>query len=589
MNVPINGRRMGDPGRNAFATHELTDPLHPPTSVKAQLQTLPAAKLTPSGKAHAERVKRQNLECEVGQPRNAKLPSTMWDNLREFHQHNKPLSIAAGMCATVALSTALGLISGWVIDEFAHATDRKNDKVGLVIGLFIGVATALTQTISMFALARKGELHFNARSFSHDTGTSEGQSFWIIARRNPVMMAAMIRNAKSLKGWQHDDLMFLDTHVRDGMNMCTKYGWDKKVWINSIDEVSHISQVGRDEYGDLKPYWRATVDSPASGFVKGKYYVAKHSGVKAFLEREQVAHFSEVESLRTDIIGLAQEYVRKNPNCNVDGSDIAEFKRTITDMLKQKHTANGSGLHFAEGTLEAQFNGRTKDNGGSNFDAAMREILKGAGYTRTPTDFGLHWGNDKHPVTGAPAEGAKEVRNANDLIQRLIKISGTTDLGVSKSGVRYDEITKVKPIFAGFRPPSLHTWLANLRDSTFAMIGSATNGESQGGVAGNQIFMFIPLTITASVMSVLCLGMSSTGTGTHKPKGQNGNNNTGNSQAVDVFPSYESASNKPGSPSAPVSKSSLQQVQQAVQQTPLQQALNQGSGPPVGQGYFAVA
>lgn len=485
----------------------------------------PFVSSSPKERDHHAKIKKQNKDILFGQRPADGMKLTMGDRLRLFHYDHPGLSVAAAVTGILALSTALAVGTGYAIDALAHLTDRKNDKVGLVIGIVVGLIAALTQSIHLFGAVKRGQFHLNAGAFSPDTTKPDGQAWWLIVKRSPVQAAAMLRNAKSLKGYQHDNIVFLDTHVRDALELCQKYSLGKNVWSNSIEEHETLP------FGEKRGYWRATASCEPLGIRKGYYYVSHHFSVNQLLEEEVRRQFDRHEHLRLNIAGVLITNIKANENGyifndskNPIPNDSKAIERLQEDLHKMKYGQYGVVKEDLADGEQPEDVTKVED-----FHEMLRVLGKELKKVSSYNDFMARVKNQD-----------KGAMLANSYLSTLIIHKTKYKNDLSKSFVRVDEDTKNKPIFEGFRSASFYTWFVNLRDSVSAVLGSATDGVNQGATAGNQLFMFIPLTICASVVSVLLLGMTATPGGGKKP----GNNNNGNQQAnnglnLGAYPAYQ--------------------------------------------------
>ncbi len=491
--------------------------------------------------AYVANAKKIAKDVQFGQPRPAGTPRGIFEMMRDFHYHHPRVSIVAGVAGICTLSTALGLACGFAIDALAHATDRKNDKAGLVVGLFVGLATALAQSISMFGLARRGEIASCARSFDRSSKTADGQSYHLISKRSPITIAAMRRNANSLLGWQHDALVYNNLDVLDGLNEIIRLSQPKTEWSQGIDEyagtdLDKVKASGR-------PYWVATKSAPHAGIVAGRIYVSKYRTVNEFLQAEANAAFSDLHKFDEDLF-----------KSGAQNKTQAEFTQKLRELLHVRSVSHdGPGFPDNDSVSQAMYQRREellKSNVGRSlevdFEKAAQTIYLGV----KDLDNDAFKTKLSHDLTlDGPAQKARDMLYA-------LKMTAYSGREVAnKSYVRIDELTKVSQALTGLRAPSLYTFVANLRDSVFAGLHSAVNGENQGTAAGNQLFLFLPLAVIISVVSVLVLGMSSTspcaGSNQGSGKGKNGQNNpnnvnTNNVTGFSFVPPPESVQNPNG-------------------------------------------
>ena len=466
-------------------------------------------------------VKTDRIHRMGGEPIAINRNSTSMEKLRRWSAQNPVASKTAAIASIVALSASLALVSGWAIDQLAHMTDRKNDKVGLVFGAMVGLAIAFTQTVQLFSLARRGEIACRANAFSSDSHTAEGQCFQLIRQRNPVLLHAILSNARSEMAASNEKLIFSHDDCFNALNTLIREGWTRKRWSDVFEESEH-------EPTDGRPYFRATTDAPSADIHKDKYYISLHRSSNDFLDSEVSRAFGIHRDSMEQILAAAKvlKRQREQPSKN-------EFKPQPGEKLETPMDGARQVLLKAAGrkSNDALDPNWGKDIHSGSFEQIVEKISK----------------LDDKQMTEFAAYKSKAYDPEVDVLRKdLLLYIDNAQVGHEggKSWVRVDELTKIGPALMGLRPASLHSWVQNIRDALFSFV-SSLNADTQGRAAGTSIFSFVPFALLVSVVGVLCLGMSSTSPSNPTTGGGQQNSNTGSGigNGAVVFPPFESVQN----------------------------------------------
>ena len=338
---------------------------------------------------HAE-FERDRVNARFGQPNGFGVPDTFMYTVRKFSHHHPIVSASAALASIGALAGLLGWLSESAVDKLAHMTNRKNDRVGEVVGAFVGCAIAFTHTMSLFGAWRRLDIRYGLRSWRKDSQTAEGQSRRLIERRAAPLLMAMIENAKAEVGVQHDELRVAGRHVADTLTHIRRQGITKDVWDGSAGKNGFLIEHTPAEAAALKAKGllgagcTAAEDIRWAGIKKGHYYETRYTSFGDLLDQDIDRSFDANSSSIKDLIAASKPTRKPSGEFENAGEIRAKFTAALhrsglgkndklnIDALQKELATHSTPTGFKESTSP----GRGVSKAESQKQTLRRELLR---------------------------------------------------------------------------------------------------------------------------------------------------------------------------------------------------------------------
>jgi hypothetical protein len=452
-------------------------------------------------------MKKQLAATALGKPLPPDALMKFMDRVRKFDAERPTASKVIAVASIITLSATVGYLLNLLVDELAHVTQRKNDKVGMLVGAIVGMLMATSHVSQLFAVPRRLEMKMKARDWWEDGTLPESQARKLIADQFLPLKMALIRNAKANLGQSVKELRIMNVHMVDTLNYIHENGIPKDKWANYMTEYTEAPRFNL-------PMVRATHSAEHLGITAGKYYVSKFDRADQILERDLQHSYDHAQMRANGLLRDLRRFVA--PVSEPPSEQTTElWKQTL---LKHAPPSVRAILFTADGHLEQPLAEQLRV-----FHAMNKEPKAGESKVGTPSAQTVS--NTEPLAIPEPPLTAPEERwrdyGRDDNFAENINPQLHTDLVAAfrakfpkgnvagRSYIRIDELTKVGLLLSGLRPPTIHTMLRNFMDSFLEGISSGANPSIQARNAGSAFPGYVPMLGIGSVITVLGLGLSS--------------------------------------------------------------------------------
>jgi hypothetical protein len=422
-------------------------------------------------------------------------PNSRMDRIRMFDARNPLASKAIAVTAIVASSAVIGAALGYVVDELAHLTNRKNDKVGIVFGSVIALLMAVTHTVMLFGVPKRFERRFRLGDFHPDSKSSFGQARQFMEDASLPLLKAFERNAEANLGVAHNHIIVNEAHIRDAINHIQDHGVPKSIW------RGYLVEVGKDPIPNA-PCFKTTHAAERVGIKANTYYTTPFRSTQDLLQRDWNHVYDPTHSRVDEFFEMLAPLKKNKEKTEEWRAGKLEFSSTDPQKARQQlKDAFTAFVHSSEQTKKLEIPSTLFDH--SHFTDKDISDLR---------DFAKDFSDQK--VAYRPSLKLELSAPNKVLYTKVMSATRSVfrdDPIDSRTWQRVDEFTKLSPqALSGLRPPTIYTALRNLGDSFTVGLFTASSGEMQGRSTGASIGMYLPLMLMGSVISVLGLGISST-------------------------------------------------------------------------------
>lgn len=448
-------------------------------------------------------VKRIKEAVRFGQSAN---PNSIWGHIRHFDASHPRSGKVLGFMAIVAVSATVGFLADKLVDMIAHITERKNDKIGVLVGTVVGLLMIVTHGAWYFNFPKKLEMKYRCRDFHSDSKTPNGQARQLIEDRSLPLLMSMYNNAKSSCGVQHEHLIINNSDVFDALNYIAAYNISKDKWKNYLIEFT-------DSPPKNLPYFRANASVERVGIVAGNYYVSKWRTPNDILQRD--LHFSYSKNYErvnhhfTEMLSLMHNFHKAAPSD--PHAESALFLKQWNDMNDKFAQTKNNDIN--ENAIAGKKIREAICNDSQIF-SEIKEFIQNRSVVKKPAT--LNTPNETTTSVFDPASVSIHALEEHrpKLFLKLVSIIESSYKDASKwsnrSWCSTEELRQVGAILGGLKVAGIHTMLRNFIGPFIEGSSSAFGPMEQARSAGASIGMYIPMVCIGSAITVLGLGVSST-------------------------------------------------------------------------------